>query len=127
MRVLQREYVSADGARRCGVPAEADELPGPYFDLQVSPKSYRDLPQRYAELGNVYRYERSGTMHGLLRVRGFTQDDAHIFCTPAQVVSEIEAAWILLRRVEDVRVQGISRGAFDAGCGEVGRVCGQRR
>ncbi len=49
-----------------------------------SPKSYRDLPVRYAELGNVYRYERSGTMHGLLRVRGFIQDDAHIFCTPAQ-------------------------------------------
>jgi threonyl-tRNA synthetase len=54
-----------------------------------SPKSYRDLPVRYAELGNVYRYERSGTMHGLLRVRGFTQDDAHIFCTPAQVEDEI--------------------------------------
>src|SRR6202012_1200893 len=56
-----------------------------------SPKSYRDLPARYAELGNVYRYERSGTMHGLLRVRGFTQDDAHIFCTPEQINSEIEA------------------------------------
>jgi threonyl-tRNA synthetase len=54
-----------------------------------SPKSYRDLPVRYAELGNVYRYERSGTMHGLLRVRGFTQDDAHIFCTPAQIEDEI--------------------------------------
>ena len=50
-----------------------------------SPKSYRDLPVRYAELGNVYRYERSGTMHGLLRVRGFTQDDAHIFCMPSQI------------------------------------------
>jgi threonyl-tRNA synthetase len=56
-----------------------------------SPKSYRDLPVRYAELGNVYRYERSGTMHGLLRVRGFTQDDAHIFCTPAQIEDEIVA------------------------------------
>ena len=54
-----------------------------------SPKSYRDLPVRYAELGNVYRYERSGTMHGLLRVRGFIQDDAHIFCSPAQVEDEI--------------------------------------
>ena len=54
-----------------------------------SPKSYRDLPVRYAELGNVYRYERSGTMHGLLRVRGFTQDDAHIFCSPAQIEDEI--------------------------------------
>ncbi|RRA50024.1 threonine--tRNA ligase [Acidipila sp. EB88] len=56
-----------------------------------SPKSYRDLPVRYAELGNVYRYERSGTMHGLLRVRGFTQDDAHIFCTPAQIEDEVVA------------------------------------
>jgi threonyl-tRNA synthetase len=56
-----------------------------------SPKSYRDLPVRLAELGNVYRYERSGTMHGLLRVRGFTQDDAHIFCTPEQIEDEIVA------------------------------------
>ena len=56
-----------------------------------SPKSYRDLPARYAELGNVYRYERSGTMHGLLRVRGFTQDDAHIFCTPEQIEDEVVA------------------------------------
>jgi threonyl-tRNA synthetase len=56
-----------------------------------TPKSYRDLPVRYAELGNVYRYERSGTMHGLLRVRGFTQDDAHIFCSPAQIEDEVVA------------------------------------
>src|SRR5580698_621141 len=54
-------------------------------------KSYRDLPVRLGELGTVYRYERSGVMHGLLRVRGFTQDDAHIFCTPEQVEGEIEA------------------------------------
>ena len=53
-------------------------------------KSYRDLPVRLGELGTVYRYERSGVMHGLLRVRGFTQDDAHIFCTPEQIESEIE-------------------------------------
>ncbi|WP_179640625.1 threonine--tRNA ligase [Tunturiibacter empetritectus] len=64
--------------------------PGHILIYKNSPKSYRDLPVRYAELGNVYRYERSGTMHGLLRVRGFTQDDAHIFCMPEQVVSEIE-------------------------------------
>jgi threonyl-tRNA synthetase len=51
--------------------------------------SYRDLPVRYAELGTVYRYERSGTLHGMLRVRGFTQDDAHIFCTPDQVLDEV--------------------------------------
>ncbi len=52
-------------------------------------KSYRDLPVRLGELGTVYRYERSGVMHGLLRVRGFTQDDAHIFCTPEQIEKEI--------------------------------------
>ena len=65
--------------------------PGHILIYKNSPKSYRDLPVRYAELGNVYRYERSGTMHGLLRVRGFTQDDAHIFCTPSQVEDEVEA------------------------------------
>lgn len=52
-------------------------------------RSYRDLPIRLAELGTVYRYERSGVLHGLLRVRGFTQDDAHIFCTPAQIEDEL--------------------------------------
>ncbi len=52
-------------------------------------RSYRELPLRWAELGTVYRFERSGTLHGLLRVRGFTQDDAHIFCTPAQIEDEI--------------------------------------
>jgi threonyl-tRNA synthetase len=52
-------------------------------------RSYRDLPLRWAELGTVYRYERSGVLHGLLRVRGFTQDDAHIFCTPGQIEDEI--------------------------------------
>jgi len=52
-------------------------------------RSYRDLPLRWAELGTVYRYERSGTLHGLLRTRGFTQDDAHIFCTPEQIENEV--------------------------------------
>ena len=52
-------------------------------------RSYRDLPVRLGELGTVYRYERSGVLHGLLRVRGFTQDDAHIFCTPEQIEDEI--------------------------------------
>ncbi len=52
-------------------------------------RSYRDLPVRLGELGTVYRYERSGVMHGLLRVRGFTQDDAHIFCTPQQIEGEV--------------------------------------
>jgi len=65
--------------------------PGHILIYQSSPKSYRDLPARYAEFGTVYRYERSGTMHGLLRVRGFTQDDAHVFCTPDQIAGEVEA------------------------------------
>jgi len=52
-------------------------------------RSYRQLPLRYAELGTVYRYERSGVLHGLARVRGFTQDDAHIFCTPDQIEAEV--------------------------------------
>jgi len=62
-------------------------------------RSYRNLPIRYAEWGTVYRYERSGTLHGLLRVRGFTQDDAHIFCTPEQINQEILRA---LGMVENV-------------------------
>ncbi len=53
-------------------------------------RSYRDLPLRWAELGTVYRYEKAGVLHGLLRVRGFTQDDAHIFCTPDQIEDEIK-------------------------------------
>jgi len=53
-------------------------------------RSYKELPIKYAELGTVYRYERSGTLHGLTRVRGFTQDDAHIFCTKEQLIFELE-------------------------------------
>ena len=64
------------------------------FHIQIynnTRRSYRELPMRLAELGTVYRYERSGTLHGALRVRGFTQDDAHIICTPEQVEDEIVA------------------------------------
>jgi threonyl-tRNA synthetase len=63
--------------------------PGHILIYKSKVHSYRDLPVRYAELGTVYRYERSGTLHGMLRVRGFTQDDAHIFCTPEQVLDEV--------------------------------------
>lgn len=62
------------------------------FHIQIyrnKRRSYRELPLRWAELGTVYRYEKSGVLHGLLRVRGFTQDDAHIFCTPDQIESEV--------------------------------------
>jgi threonyl-tRNA synthetase len=57
--------------------------------FQSTRRSYRDLPIRYAELGTVYRYERAGVLHGLLRVRGFTQDDSHIFCRPDQLKAEV--------------------------------------
>jgi threonyl-tRNA synthetase len=65
--------------------------PGHILIYKSRLRSYRELPVRLAELGTVYRYERSGVLHGLLRVRGFTQDDAHIFCMPEQIESEIEA------------------------------------
>jgi threonyl-tRNA synthetase len=65
--------------------------PGHILIYKSKLRSYRELPLRFAELGTVYRYERSGVLHGLLRVRGFTQDDAHIFCMPSQIESEVEA------------------------------------
>jgi len=64
--------------------------PGHIQIYKTTTRSYRDLPIRYCELGTVYRYEPTGTLHGMLRVRGFTQDDAHIFCTVDQLESEID-------------------------------------
>jgi threonyl-tRNA synthetase len=101
--VMRRELWKISGhegfyASNMYTPMELDDAeyrlkpmncPGHILIYKNTPKSYRDLPARYAELGNVYRYERSGTMHGLLRVRGFTQDDAHIFCMPQQIESEV--------------------------------------
>lgn len=69
-------------------------------------RSYRDLPFRWGELGTVYRYERSGTLHGLMRVRGFTQDDAHIFCLPEQLQDEIVGVLKLTQSI-------LSRFGFD--------------
>lgn len=66
--------------------------PGHILIYKTKQRSYRDLPIRYAELGTVYRYERIGTLHGMLRVRGFTQDDAHIFCREDQLIDEIRGA-----------------------------------
>jgi len=63
--------------------------PGHILIYQTQIRSYKDLPLRYFELGTVYRYEKSGALHGLTRVRGFTQDDAHIFCTPDQLSKEL--------------------------------------
>ncbi len=64
--------------------------PGHIMIYQTRKHSYRELPIRYAELGTVYRYERSGVLHGMERVRGFTQDDSHIFCTREQLADEVE-------------------------------------
>ncbi len=64
--------------------------PGHIMIYRANGHSYRDLPLRYSEFGTVYRFERSGTLHGLTRVRGFTQDDAHLFCTPEQLQGEFE-------------------------------------
>lgn len=75
--------------------------PGHICIYEASQRSYRDLPIRYAEFGTVYRYERSGVIHGMLRVRGFTQDDAHVFCTEDQVPGEIAA---LLDLVDEMLV-----------------------
>ncbi len=78
------------------LPVEEDEYvlkpmncPGHIVIYQSAKHSYRDLPMRIAEFGTVYRYEKSGTLHGMLRVRGFTQDDAHIFCSPDHVLEEV--------------------------------------
>lgn len=71
--------------------------------FKYRPRSYRELPLRMAELGTVYRYERAGVLHGLTRVRGFTQDDSHVFCTPQQVIKEVRNILILTRYMyEDI-------------------------
>ncbi len=71
--------------------------PGHILVYQNRGRSYRELPVRMAEFGTVYRYERSGVLHGMLRVRGFTQDDAHLFCTPDQIDAEILGALQFMR------------------------------
>jgi threonyl-tRNA synthetase len=73
--------------------------PGHILIYKTRTRSYRDLPLRWAELGTVYRYERSGVLHGMLRVRGFTQDDAHIFCTPEQLADEIAGVCDLVAKI----------------------------
>ncbi len=79
-------------------------------------RSYRDLPVRLGELGTVYRYERSGVMHGLMRVRGFTQDDAHIFCTPEQIEDEVvNCLQFADRYAEHLRLRRLRSRAFHLG------------
>jgi threonyl-tRNA synthetase len=76
--------------------------PGHICIYQSKSRSYRDLPIRYAEFGTVYRYERSGVLHGMLRVRGFTQDDAHVFCTPEQTPTEVDRLLVLVHEMLEV-------------------------
>jgi threonyl-tRNA synthetase len=91
-------------------PAMHEEQGGEYFVKPMNcplhvliyrsqTRSYRDLPMRLSELGTVYRYERPGTLHGLLRIRGLTIDDAHIFCRPDQLVAEIQGVFDLTLEV----------------------------
>ena len=90
------EKYGADSFQPIETPAEEMFLLKPmncphHCEIYKSrPWSYRELPKRYAEFGTVYRYEQSGELHGLTRVRGFTQDDAHIFCTPDQLDEEFK-------------------------------------
>src|SRR6476659_5371077 len=103
--IMRRELFKVSGhanfySENMFTPMELDDAeyqpkpmncPGHILIYAHKQRSYRELPVRLGELGTVYRYERSGTMHGLLRVRGFTQDDAHIFCTPDQIEDEMAA------------------------------------
>ena len=89
------EKYGADSFQPIKTPVEGEEFflkpmncPHHCEIYKSSPRSYKDLPIRYAEFGTVYRYEQSGELHGLTRVRGFTQDDAHLFCMPSQVKGE---------------------------------------
>ena len=91
------EKYGADSFQSIKTPNEGEEFflkpmncPHHCEIYKVGQWSYRDLPKRYAEFGTVYRYEQSGELHGLTRVRGFTQDDAHLFCTPDQLLGEFE-------------------------------------
>jgi threonyl-tRNA synthetase len=84
-----------------GVPYRVKPMncPGHVLIYKDRGRSYRELPLRWAELGSVYRYERSGVVHGMLRVRGFTQDDAHIFCTAEQLADEIAGVCRLVDKI----------------------------
>ena len=91
------EKYGADSFQPIKTPKEGEEFllkpmncPHHIEIFKTKPYSYKDLPVRFAEFGTVYRYEQSGELHGLTRVRGFTQDDAHIFCTPGQLLEEFK-------------------------------------
>ena len=103
------EKYGADSFQPINTPAEGEEFllkpmncPHHCEIYKSRPRSYKELPVRFAEFGTVYRYEQSGELHGLTRVRGFTQDDAHIFCRPDQLKEEFQKVIDLVRYVFDV-------------------------
>ena len=92
--MVMDEELHADGTiKRAGQKYYMKPMNCPFHNLiyQSSPKSYRDLPLRLFEFGTVYRYEKSGVVHGITRARGFTQDDAHIYCTKEQMADELDS------------------------------------
>jgi threonyl-tRNA synthetase len=100
------EKYGADSFKPISTPIEGEEFflkpmncPHHCEIYKSKPHSYRELPIRYAEFGTVYRYEQSGELHGLTRVRGFTQDDAHIFCTPDQVKDEFKGVMKIVMKI----------------------------
>ncbi len=96
-----REYMFMLKAEQIEYGLKPMNCPGHILIFRSRTRSYRELPVRFFELGTVYRFEKSGVLHGLLRVRGFTQDDAHIFCLPEQLVDEIgrviDFCWAMLK------------------------------
>jgi threonyl-tRNA synthetase len=107
-RLFDRSGHLANYAELMYAPMVIDELPyrvkpmncpGHILIYKTRSRSYRELPLRWAELGTVYRYERSGTLHGMMRVRGFTQDDSHIFCTSEQLEDEIAGVLRLVHSI----------------------------
>jgi len=92
--MIMDEELHADGTiKKAGQKYYMKPMNCPFHNLiyQSSPKSYRDLPLRLFEFGTVYRYEKSGVVHGITRARGFTQDDAHIYCTKEQMAGELDS------------------------------------
>ncbi|KKS98365.1 MAG: threonyl-tRNA synthetase, threonyl-tRNA synthetase [Candidatus Gottesmanbacteria bacterium GW2011_GWA2_43_14] len=106
--IMMHEFIEGDSAG----DYSADEVlkpmncPNHIQIFKARPRSYRDLPVRMGELGTVYRYERAGVLHGMTRVRGFTQDDSHIFCAPEQVIEEVRRVLAIMKRF--YRVFGFS-------------------
>ncbi len=99
--VMLHEYIEGESAPDYQVDEVLKPMNCPnHIQIYKSrPRSYRELPMRIGELGTVYRYERAGVLHGMTRVRGFTQDDSHIFCTPEQVISEVRGVLQLMKYV----------------------------